>query len=226
MPEVRHFILIVTLGLCLIANGCQVSPNARQEPKMNLLPMYGHLPKSKAYTEADQQFLASIDSIFNGNRTEASQHYCKRGWQYFTRGFLDTAMFRFNQAWLLDSANGEVYWGFADILSKRGQYKEAVPFFERATKTLPTSSNLWRDASLTQGQLFFQTKEMKYLDTSILYSKMAITCDPANPMPYGDLAGSYSYFMQKDSARKYLDLADKLDPRTVNPEVRRMLTGK
>jgi len=37
------------------------------------------------------------------------------------------------------------------------------------------------------------------------------------------LTVAYSYFNQKDSARKYLEITDRLDPKAVNPEVREML---
>ena len=42
---------------------------------------------------------------------------------------------------------------------------------------------------------------------------------------YAHLAGGYSYFVQKDSARKYLTLADRLNPQAVNSEVCKMVTN-
>ena len=218
-------IMSIALG-CLFILSCRTNTSDTRVPKLNSLPMYGNLPLSSGYQQANKEFILFADSIFDHDRTKASQYYCKHGWDYFRSGFLDTAMFRFNQAWLLDTTNGRIYWGFADVLSKKGQYNEAVPFFKRAIKAPPNNSILWREAALTQGQLFFQTKDIQHLRMSIDYSMQAIHFDPSNANAYGDLATAYSYFIQKDSAIKYMHLADKLDPKVVNPEVRKLLTGK
>jgi len=74
--------------------------------------------------------------------------------------------------------------------------------------------------------VFFETKDTKYLNSTINVLKSAANLDPHNPRIYGQLTGAYSYFMQKDSARKYLKIADQIDPNAVNPQVRKMLTDK
>ena len=61
------------------------------------------------------------------------------------------------------------------------------------------------------------------LDKSISYLKKSLALNPANARAYGQLTSAYSYCVQKDSAKKYMALTDKLDPKAVNPEVRMML---
>ena len=56
--------------------------------------------------------------------------------------------------------------------------------------------------------------------------KNAIQLDPKSANALGQLTGAYSYFMQKDSARKYMALTDKIDPNAVNFDVRKMLMGQ
>jgi len=133
---------------------------------------------------------------------------------------------RFNQAWLLDSLNSEIYWGFGDNLGTQGKYKESLPFFERSLKLNPNIARVWLDASTSYGNVFGQTHDQKYLDEAIDALKHAVKLEPNNAKYYSQLTFAYSYSMQKDSARKYMAIADKIDPNAVNPQVRKMLEGK
>jgi Tfp pilus assembly protein PilF len=183
--------------------------------------MYGNVKKCKEQIEDDNQFIALCEK--SSTRKAAAEHMVMRGWQYLRSNHLDTSMMRFNQAWLLDSLNSEIYWGFADNLGMQGKYKESLPFFERSLKMNPNNARIWQDASTSYGNVFGQTQDKKYLDAAIDALKHAIKIDPNNPQYYGALTTGYSYYMQKDSARKYMAITDKLDPNAVNPQVRKML---
>ena len=80
--------------------------------------------------------------------------------------------------------------------------------------------------SVSYGNLFFETKDKKYLDASITVLKKAVRLDSHNPHFYAQLTAAYSYFMQKDSARKYLMITDQIDPKAINQEVRKLLADK
>ncbi|MBS1532191.1 MAG: hypothetical protein JSU01_17950 [Bacteroidetes bacterium] len=156
---------------------------------------------------------------------ELSDHFVMRGWQYLRAGKADTAMMRFNQAWLLDSLNKDIYWGFADLLGMQQKFKESIPFFERYLKIDSHNVRVLQDESTSYGNLFYQTKDKKYLEACVTCLKKALAIDPKSGQLYGLLTNAYSYYMQKDSARKYLKIAEKLDPSAVNPAVKQMLNG-
>ena len=78
---------------------------------------------------------------------------------------------------------------------------------------------------MSYGQVFFQSKKTAFLDSSIMATKQCVKIDPTYDRGYAQLAAGYAYYMQKDSARKYLAIADKLNPALVNPEARRMITN-
>ena len=42
-----------------------------------------------------------------------------RGWEAYYQGDFDTAIKRFNQGWMFDRENPEVYWGFGLIMGQR-----------------------------------------------------------------------------------------------------------
>src|SRR5258708_5124139 len=191
---------------------------------INKLPMYGHVKKCKEQLDSDKDFLQECDKQFK-SRKEAAQFHVDKGWEYFYKNQFETAMMRFNQAWLLDSLNADIYWGYGNILGmKNRDFKWSLVFLEQSLKMNANNPRVWESASTSYGQLFYETKDKRLLDKSIACLKASIKLDPNNARAYGQLTAAYSYFMQKDSARKYLKITDKLDPSAVNPEVRKILS--
>ncbi|WP_428328876.1 tetratricopeptide repeat protein [Mucilaginibacter sp.] len=216
-----RIILSSFIVIFFLATGCVYSQDCVDG--INKLPMYGGIKKCKEQLEDDKRFLDACDK--STSRKEAAAHMVARGWQYFYAQKLDTSMMRFNQAWLLDSLNSEIYWGFGNLLGTQRKFKESIPFFQRSLKLNPDNAKVWQDVSTSYGNLFVQTQDKKYLNAAIDAIKKAIHLDPKNAQLYGQLTASYSYFMQKDSARKYLKITETLDPTAINPEVKKLLTN-
>lgn len=192
---------------------------------INLLPMYGGQKKCQDQMDADNLFLHRRDSMFS-DRKLACKYQLDRAWEYFYANILDTAMFRFNQAWLLDSTNADIYWGFGNLLGKQQNFEESLKYFEKSLKMNSNNSNVWLCASTSYGQLFYKSKDINLLNKSIEYLKIAVSLDPNNAIAYGQLTAAYTYFEQKDSAMKYLNITDKINPSAVKPAVRQFITGK
>ena len=192
---------------------------------INLLPMYGEVKKCPGQLEADQQFLKECDKDYK-TRKEAAAHMVMRGWQYFYSNKPDTSMMRFNQAYLLDSLNAEIYWGYGNLLGMQKKFKESLRFFKRSLKLHANNAKIWQDMAISYGNLFFDSKDSKFLDSAVSSTKKAITLDPNNPKLYGQLTTCYSYFIQKDSAKKYLKITEQMNPNAVNPEVKQLLSDK
>ncbi len=190
---------------------------------INLLPMFGGQPKCEEQLKDDRKFISECEAQFK-NRQIASKYHVDKGWEYFYKTDYETSMKRFNQAWLLDSLNAEVYWGFGNLLGTKHEFRESIPLLEKSIKLNPANPKSYECIATSYGQLFFETKDVALLNKSIDNLKIATQLDPRNASAFGQLTGAYSYFTQKDSARKYLALTDRLDPKAVNPEVRKMLT--
>ena len=187
--------------------------------------MFGRFQKCDEQLKIDKDFLADCDKFYK-NRNEATRHHIDMGWEYFYKNQLDSSMMRFNQAWLLNSTNADIYWGFGNILGMKHQFKESIPFLQRAIEMNANNPKVFESISTSYGQLFFETKDVRYLNLTIDNLKYSVQLNPRNAAAYGQLTGAYSYFNQKDSARKYLEITDKLDPNAVNPEVRKLLNEK
>ncbi|MFD1256830.1 tetratricopeptide repeat protein [Mucilaginibacter terrae] len=216
----KYLLLCAVLSIVLIS--CYLPDDCIEN--INKLPMYGRVKKCTAQIEADSNFLKGEDKHFK-SRKAAAIYFAKRGWDFYYQQKPDTSMFRFNQAWMLDSLNAEVYWGFANLTGMKRLYKESLPLFEKAIKLDSINAKIYISAYTSYGNMFDQTKDVKYLDTGILYLKKADRLNPSNASINAFLAGAYSQLLQKDSARKYLKIAEKIDPNAVHPDIRKMVAS-
>lgn len=185
-------------------------------------PMYGKVQKCKQQVEQDNQFI-EVSANQYGSREKASEAMVRFAWKHYAEGNLDASMERFNQGWLLDSLNYEVYIGFANILSDRGEFEEALPYAEKSVKLNPESSDNWQFLGATAETLYFQTKDEEYLSRSIEYLRKSISIDPENAMSYSILTEVYNLSNQNDSARKYMEIADRLNPELISQELRQKI---
>lgn len=119
--------LILALSLCLAV----AIPTAAQP--VDQLPMYGGLDRKSdsSLRAADEKLIADTTRHY-GSREKASAAFVGNGFSFYGRNDLVSAMRRFNQAWLLDPNNPEVYFGFAIVLHDKGRNCDAVTQFEKA----------------------------------------------------------------------------------------------
>ena len=214
-------LLPLVLALSLICLGAK--PPC---PKgINLLPKYGRAKKCPEQLAADREFIAQVEQQ-QGSRQKGAAIFIELGWQYLAREQVNTAMNRFNQAWMLDSLNEQIEWGFGSALGMHGKNKESLPFFRIATKQNAANKNVWHDAAVSYGNVYSETKRVVYLDTAIIYLRKSIRLDNAYVPAYAELAKVYHFYPQADSAKKYLAIADKLNPVQVDWKIRAMITDK
>src|SRR5437899_1211183 len=77
--------------------------NEQAKSNIRLLPKYGHAIKTAGQKNADKEFIESTLKQFP-TPGKASEHLIELGFKYLYKD-IKTAMYRFNQAYLLDSTN-------------------------------------------------------------------------------------------------------------------------
>jgi tetratricopeptide (TPR) repeat protein len=184
--------------------------------------MYGNKPKCKELIEADNEFFNACDKQFN-TRKEASAYYSSRGWDYFYKNDMETAMKRFNQAWLLDSLNYQSYWGFGNIYGMNNKYSESLEYFNMAEKLNNKNPRLLESMSSSYLNIFNETKDVVYLDKGIEYLKKSFAIDSSNNRVLSFLVKAYNYYVQRDSATKYLRIIDARDPSLIDDTTRQQI---
>jgi tetratricopeptide (TPR) repeat protein len=159
-----------------------------EEAKTNirLSPKYGHQQKTDEQKEIDQQFINETiqNEKFKGDRTAASNYMISLGFKYLSRADIKTAMYRFNQAYLLDSLNTDIYWGFGAVYFNLGDYEKAKLQCKEGLTLKPTNTHLLTDLGsyhMTQYN-FLPSVEKKngllHLDSAISYMKNSYKLDP------------------------------------------------
>lgn len=114
---------------------------------IRLLPKYGHMPKTAEQKQSDREFVDATvqQEEFNGDRSAASDHLISLGFDYLYRGDVKTAMYRFNQAYLLDSSNTDIYWGYGAVYMTLGNYEKAKEQYDEGLSEDPNNTHLLTD---------------------------------------------------------------------------------
>ncbi len=168
-----------------------------------VMPMFGGTQKTEAEQMKDEKFLTSCDKNF-GDRREASNFFMERGWEYLNEGQTDTAMYRFNLAWLLNPDNQNTYWAFGLVTAAKGSNEEAVGFYEKALALNAKNSLLLSDASSAYLALYKEKKKKKNLKKAAEYLSTATTLDAGNAYAL------YNLSLVKYYEKKYAEAWDYL----------------
>ena len=182
-------LLALTLGLSTAL------PTAAQP--VDQLPMYGGLDRSgdSSLREADDKLVAETVRHY-GSREKASAAFVANGFAFYGRDNLADAMRRFNQAWLLDPNNAEVYFGFAVVLHDKGKNCEATTQFERATSfgryiegMAPDAARILVLCAVEDKSLSEEAKSKLFSRSDALYAE-ALTREPNKGYVHASMASA------------------------------------
>lgn len=96
------------------------------------LPMYGGTDRSEGpIAAADGSFVNGVAEEV-GSRERGARIWVERGFEHYLRDEYALAVRRFNQAWLLDPENPDVYHGFAVVYADHANGRDALAQIERA----------------------------------------------------------------------------------------------
>jgi tetratricopeptide (TPR) repeat protein len=127
--HIKKLTSTVIVLLCLV-----LSCSAWAARQINDMPFYGHnLPLE--VQRYNKEFIARIDSS-GVSHTKAAEELIAEGWKYLNARPRQPlfAIRRFNQAWLLDSNNANVFWGLGAAQCALGEYKDGLELLTKAAK--------------------------------------------------------------------------------------------
>ena len=189
----RILCLLIVMGGC--GGGISSPP---QWTRNDHLPMYGGMNRSVVpELKATDEKLIAETSRHYGSRTKAAEALVDQGFRFYYQDDLTRAMRCFNQAWLLDPKNPEVYWGFGSILHDQEKMCEAMTHFETAVSAGRYIHGLYPDAgrviSLCGVQNIYLTPETRqnfYNRSDALYTE-AVEKDQNKGYVYASWASAY-----------------------------------
>lgn len=223
----KYFLILIILFVTTLSFGQQLNYTKWKEEaktQINLLPKYGNIPKTKKQKEADLKFI-KVCLAQEGTNRKASELLVKRGFDYLYEKDFKTAMFRFNQAWLLDPKNENAFWGFGAIYFSFGDFESGMKQYEEGLKLNPNSSNILTDKATVYMTKYMSSKNGKDFNLALNLFKKSYSIDPKNQNTLFKI--SACYFVKKDcgNAWKYYNECKKLGGRPITKEYTDALTN-
>ncbi len=202
--------------------------NEQALTNIRLLPKYGNKEKTDGQKEADKEFIETTLAKDTSHR-KASDHLIELGFKYLYRD-VKTAMYRFNQAYLLDSTNSDIYWGFAAVYMVLQDYKKAEKQYQEGLLVNPKSTHLLTD----YGTYFIVqhynlrstdvTGAMSNLNTAIDYMKKSYQLDSKDPNTAFKLSAAYFENGDCANAWKFYDECKALGGQPITDDYTKDLT--
>lgn len=216
-------VFICTFVLFLFSNCSEA-----QKPD-NTKPHYGNVIKTQDYIDLDNEFIQNAVNQF-GSRKIAAKKHINFGWEYFGKGDYSTAMKRFNQAWLLDSTLIDVNWGYGAVLGATKKYDQAIIYLKKYADSNNQNPRILLDLStayLNYANSLKENRQNEAFDFNIRKGKSCllkyISLDDKYANAYSQLAAAYYFENKMDSAKYYGKIAERLDPKALSPELKKMI---
>jgi len=166
-----------------------------------LLPKYGNLPKSEGELKADKEFLVKAIEL-DTTAEKAAAHMIDLGFQYLYQD-MKTAMYRFNQAYLLDSTNSDIYWGYGAIYFMLNRLDLAREQYEQGLAVDPANTRIITDYGTTYMSEYFANQNNSALEKAISMLSKSYTIDPTNQNTSYKLSSCYLMRNDCENAVKF-----------------------
>lgn len=177
---------------------------------LNILPLFGERPKTTEQIDLEIHFLNDCDRNF-GSRSEASDFFTARGWDYITNGQLDTAAYRFNLAWLLNNRNADAYWGLGVVCYQKDNLPDAIRMLKKGLAVADTNVVLMNDLATVQIKYYQSKADSTELLEAEQNLQKSLSISPDNAIAYQKLSLVNFLKADYDKAWEYFHQARTLD---------------
>lgn len=133
MSRFRWITLFYLLFFMLVAADTFSLAESARGRAIDQQPMYGGLDRNSypKLKKGDEILVAGVVKEW-GTREKASQAFVEEGIKFYQQDDYSTAMKRFNQAWIIDPNNPDVFWGFSIIYHDEKNLAEAKKMIDKA----------------------------------------------------------------------------------------------
>ncbi|GGC04365.1 tetratricopeptide repeat protein [Dyadobacter sediminis] len=227
-------VLLPVLGFAQNTHLASASPNtdtnvAQKKPlelkERRVLPLFGEAGKTSEQIDHEIKFLSECDRSFS-SRTEASNFFAARAWEYLQEGALDTACYRFNLAHLLNDKNVEAYWGLGVVSYQRENWTDAKRMLSRGINIQNDNVALLVDLSTVDLKLYALTNRKEDLDEAGKLLKHATELDSTYALGQYNLALLHYNLNEPEKSWEYLHKGRALDFSLMNLDFVELLKAK
>ncbi|GAB3814902.1 hypothetical protein [Pontibacter rugosus] len=183
-----------------------------QEQELTLKDVIPAMAPKTAEAKAKQQkFLKTNTNRFK-SRALGSAYYVLQAQRNFNDNKLDSATIHFNRAWLMDSTNNDVYWGYGLVYGRQEQHDKALFILYKALEKDQANARLLTDVATAHLARYYQNSNPKDLQQSEKLLVQALEHDPAQAADtFYKLAVNNYYQRNYRKAWEYLHESIKQD---------------
>lgn len=223
----KKYLFLIVCFLMLIS--CMENVNYGNSLPLNERPMYGGITRTGKLKEADEEFIKNMIEAC-GSREAAAEDALERAWRHYYGNDFSTSMKRFNQAWLLDSTNYQIYWGFGLLLTKQENFENAIFYLEKALKMESQDEAVLHDLGFAYAQYGSTRRDLfdrvDYLNKSIEIYKQVEAVNDTNGLLYNNWAVSLADLGRNEEAweklQKAISLGYEVDPKFISELKKRL----
>jgi tetratricopeptide (TPR) repeat protein len=227
-------VLMPVLGFSQNTHLASVSPNTDTNVAQNkpldlkakrVLPLFGEASKTSEQIDHEIKFLSECDKSFS-SRTEASNFFAARAWEYLQEGALDTACYRFNLAHLLNDKNVEAYWGLGVVSYQRENWADAKRMLSRGINIQNDNVALLVDLSTVDLKLYALNNRKEDLDEAAKLLKRATELDSTYALGQYNMALLHYNLNEPEKSWEHLHKGRSLDFSLMNLDFVELLKAK
>lgn len=160
-------IILLILVVC-----CGVFLAVWKKVPINEIPMYGNIPPTPEVQKANERFFKEIESL--GTREEGAKKMIDLALIEYAKGDFKTAMKRYNQAWLLDPNNSQVFLGFGELMDRQGNNDKAIDYYKKSLELDPKNAIAMCQLATTSAKKALENKSKQDFDQALILYEKAI----------------------------------------------------
>lgn len=200
-------LLTAGLSACNTPSAITENQQATLQPALTMADVIPvKKPRTAAQRASQQKFLKNSTKRFK-SRKLAGKYYVLQARRTFNEQKLDSASYLFGRAWLLDSTNNDILWGYGKVYGSRKQHDKALFILYRALEKDRKNPQLLTDVATSHLNSFYATSNPYDLLQSKKLLQEAIKLNPKQPGVYYKMAINSYYLKEYEQAWKYLHLS-------------------
>lgn len=167
-------------------------------------------PASLEQKREQEKFVAQSAKQFKSMQLGAT-YYVAEAKRTFNEEKLDSATYLFGRAWLLDSTNQDIYWGYGLVYGQQKAYERSLFSLYKALEADAQNPRLLTDIATTHLGRFYEESNAEDLQQSKKLLEEAIKTAPAKADTYYKLAINCYYMREYGQAWDYLHKSIRQD---------------
>lgn len=197
-------VMAIGLSACNTQNTALENQISPEKPTLTLDDVIPErMPATPDIKQQQLEFLRKNEDRFR-SRQMAAAYYVAEAKRTFNEEKLDSASYLFGRAWLMDSTNNEVYWGYGLVYGQQKEYDKALFILYKALEADKENPRLLTDVATSHLGRFYELSNLEDLQQSKKLLEEVVKLQPDRAEAYYKLAVNCYYLRDFQQAWTYL----------------------